>query len=116
MNSSVILSSSASLTPARTWGRSRTSARATSSPARLKPLISSLLRSTTMGASYRSTNWLHQRAVEPVDLTRLDHAVHRDLSHPPRPRLFGLDLLWRLLEDPEPPRERPVATRRRRLR
>src|SRR5215211_2717629 len=56
MNSSTLRSSSPSLTPARTCERNRTRARATRSPARLKPSISFLLRSTTMGASYRSTS------------------------------------------------------------
>src|SRR5215210_2169694 len=55
MNSSTILSSVSSLTPARTWIHSRASARATRSPALFMPSISFLLRSTTMRVSHRST-------------------------------------------------------------
>src|SRR5918995_2797754 len=59
MNSSTIRSSLSSLTSARTCLGRRTRARATRPPARLKPSISFLLRSTTMGESHRSTSHQH---------------------------------------------------------
>jgi hypothetical protein len=49
-----------------------------------------------MSASYRSTNWLHRRAVEPVDLARLDHAVDGDLFDPRSPVILSVEFLGRL--------------------